>query len=73
MVIRVAKDGGEWEVPPYTEEEEWDLHYRLNCPPIQVMHGSRTIVPQPPRPAKNDPPQSQKEEQSQSPTQSPEK
>ena len=61
MVICVAEDGGVWHEPPYAEER--DLDYRINCPPIQVMHGRRTIVPQPPRPAKsdplNDPPESQ--------------
>ena len=55
MVIKVAEDGGEWEEAPYTAEELLELRRRLNCPPIQVMHGSRTIVPQPPRPPKDDP------------------
>ena len=63
MVRKVAKDGGVWHEAPYTEEEERELDRRINCPPIQVMHGSRTIVPKPPRPPKsdprNDPPESQ--------------
>jgi len=67
MVRKVAEDGGVWHEPPYTEEEERDLDYRLNCPPIQVMHGSRTIVPQPPRPAKNDPPNDPPESQAPTP------
>lgn len=55
MVIRVAENGSEWGEPPYTEEEERELRRRMNCPPLQVAHGGRTIVPQPPRPPKDDP------------------
>ena len=63
MVRKMADNGSFYHEAPYTEEEERELRRRLNCPPIQVMHGSRTIVPQPPRPPKdgpqNDPPESQ--------------
>ena len=55
MVIRVAEDGSEWEEPPYTEEEEEEFYWRFGQGVVAVMHGSRTIVPQPPRPPKNDP------------------
>lgn len=55
MVRKIAENGSAWHEAPYTEEEELELRRRLNCPPIQVMHGSRTIVPQPPRAPRGDP------------------
>ena len=54
MVIRVAENGAEYEEPPYTEAEKREMRSRLQGV-VAVMHGSRTIVPQPPRPPKNDP------------------
>ena len=55
MVRKVAEDGGVWHEPPYTEEEEEEFYRRFGQGVIQVMHGSRTIVPQPPRLPTNDP------------------
>jgi len=55
MVRRMAENGSEWEEPPYTEEEEEEFYWRTQYGVVQVAHGGRTIVPQPPRPPKNDP------------------
>ena len=55
MVTKVAENGSEWEEPPYTEEEEEEFYRRTQHGVVQVAHGSRTIVPQPPRPPTNDP------------------
>ena len=71
MVRKVAEDGGVWHEAPYTEAEERELDRRLNCPPIQVMHGSRTIVPQPPRPLRDDPQKDHPESQTPTPTRAP--
>ena len=54
MVIRVAENGSEYETPPYTEAEKLEMRRRLQGV-VAVAHGSRTIVPQPPRPPTNDP------------------
>jgi hypothetical protein len=67
VVIRVAKDGGEWEDPPYTEVEEEKFYRRFGQGVIRVMHGSRTIVPQPSRPPKNDPQNDSPESQTPTP------
>ena len=70
MVIRVAENGAEYEEPPYTEAEDEEFYWRVSHGVVQVAHGSRTIVPQPPRPPKNDPqidiPERHKEVQSRS-------
>lgn len=55
MVTRVAKDGGEYEDGPYTEAEDEEFYWRISHGVVAVMHGSRSIVPQPPRPPKDDP------------------
>lgn len=55
MVRKIAENGSAWHEAPYTEEEERELRRRLNCPPVPVMHGQRTIVFRPPTPPKNDP------------------
>ena len=51
IVIRVAENGAEYEEPPYTKAEKQEFR-RRNQGVVAVMHGSRTIVPQPPRPPK---------------------
>jgi hypothetical protein len=57
MVTKAAENGSEWEGPPYTQEEKF--YRRFGQGVVEVAHGSRTIVPQPPRSSKNDPPESQ--------------
>jgi hypothetical protein len=56
MVRKVAEDGGVWHEAPYTEAEEEEFYWRISHGVVQVAHGGRTIVPQPPRPPKSDPP-----------------
>ena len=65
MVIRV-ENGNEWEEAPYTEEEKQEMRRRLQGV-VQVMHRDRTIVPQPPRPPKNDPSESKNQSQTPAP------
>lgn len=55
MVRKVADNGSAWHEAPYTEAEEEEFYRRFGQGVVQVAHGSRTIVPQPPRPPKNDP------------------
>ena len=66
MVRKVAEDGGVWHEAPYAEEEKPEMRSRLQGV-VAVMHGSRTIVPQPPRPPKNDPQSDPPESQSSTP------
>jgi hypothetical protein len=69
MMIQVAENGAEYEEPPHTEAEEEEFYWRISHGVVQVTHGGRTIVPQPPRPPKSDP----RESKSQSSTQASEK
>ena len=67
MVIRVAKNGAEYEEAPYTEAEDDEFYWRISHGVVQVAHGGRAIVPQPPRPPKNDPENDPPESQAQAP------
>lgn len=60
MVRKVAGNDSAWHEAPYTEAEEEEFYRRFGQGVVQVMHGSRTIIPRPPKDdPQNDPPESQ--------------
>jgi hypothetical protein len=59
MVRIISPEGGIWDEPPYTEEEELALYKAMSCEGgTTILHGARPPVAEPPLPsAKPTPPE----------------